>query len=164
MKVFAMSRLFAKHVAETCAYWHSIISITDPNNELPVFPPNEKRIAVLGQHFYDIDFSKKMTPLDEFDMKKIYGHGLFTDDQAREIVAFVRRHIDATKLLIIHCDAGVSRSAGVAGAILKATTGSDEKIFKDPMFIPNMWVYRKVLNAWHEEDDHGREDEGDREV
>jgi len=153
MKVFSMSQLYAVDVAKILTAKHAIISLTDPKSELPEFAPNESRIAVLGQHFYDIDFSKEIYQRDEKEIKRIYGYGLFTDEQAREIVLFVKQYMDNIKALIVHCDAGISRSSGVAAAILKATTGSDEQIFNDPKFIPNMFVYRKVLNAWHKEDE-----------
>jgi len=152
MKVVAVSRLFAVDMAKMIPFPHAIISITDPKQDLPEFGPNANRIAVLGQRFYDLDFTRKIVADDEPELRRIYGFGLFTDEQAKEIVTFVRNHQNQIKLLLVHCDAGVSRSAGVAGAILKAITGSDEKIFKDPRYLPNMWVYRKVLNAWYEEE------------
>jgi predicted protein tyrosine phosphatase len=152
MKVAAMSRLFAESTAKIISVKHAIISITDPKQDLPVFGDNPNRIAVLGQYFYDIDFTKQILKDDEPEIRRIYGFGLFTDEQASEIVAFVKSVQNSVRLLLVHCDAGVSRSAGVAAAILKATTGSDEYIFNNPMYLPNMWVYRKVLNAWLKED------------
>jgi predicted protein tyrosine phosphatase len=155
MKVIATNRLYAVGMAEHISIPHAIISITDPKQDFPEFKENANRIAVLSLVFYDIDFSKKIIADDESEIRRIYGFGLFTDEQADEIVDFVGEHKDKIKLLLVHCEAGVSRSAGVAGAILKATTGSDEKIFKDRRYLPNMWVYRKVLNAWHKEENHG---------
>jgi predicted protein tyrosine phosphatase len=160
MKVIAVNRLYAVGMAKLISIPHAIISITDPKYDLPEFEPNECRIAVLGQRFYDIDFSKKIIADDESEIRRLYGFGLFTDEQADEIVAFVRQHQKRIKLMLVHCDAGVSRSSGVAAAILKATTGSDERIFNDRRYLPNMWVYRKVLNAWYKEESHGGETGG----
>lgn len=150
MKVTATNRLLAIGLAKIFSTPHIIISITDPKADLPEFDTNPNRIAVLGLHFYDIDFSKKIIADDEVEIRKQYGFGLFTDDQAKEVVSFVRQHREAADILLVHCDAGVSRSAGVAAAVLKATTGSDEQIFKNRRYLPNMWVYRKVLNAFME--------------
>lgn len=141
MKVYAMSKLFAVETTKDLPVLHAVISITDLKSPAPDFAPNTQRVAELHQRFYDIDDALKGTE---------YEVGLFTDAQAQEIVAFVRRNMKDVKVLIVNCDAGVSRSAGVAAAILKATTGSDEQIFKDPRYLPNMWVYRKVLNAFME--------------
>lgn len=49
--------------------------------------------------------------------------------------------------VIVHCDAGISRSAGVAAAILKHTTGDDSSIFENGLYDPNLWCYQKTLAA-----------------
>ena len=49
---------------------------------------------------------------------------------------------------IVHCEAGVSRSAGVGAAIMKALNGDDWDVFKNPLKCPNMKCYRTVLNAF----------------
>lgn len=53
---------------------------------------------------------------------------------------------------IVHCDAGISRSSGVAAAILKAKTGDDSQIFNNPKYRPNMRCYRIVLDEFMQED------------
>ena len=50
--------------------------------------------------------------------------------------------------LYVNCAAGISRSAGVAAAISKFYTGDDERFYKE--YIPNRYVYMKVLEALHE--------------
>ena len=70
---------------------------------------------------------------------------LMTDDDAKRVADFVCDHGD-TKI-IVHCDAGISRSAGVAAAILKYLTDDDSAIFDSHRYHPNMWCYRKTLNA-----------------
>ena len=50
--------------------------------------------------------------------------------------------------MIIHCWAGVSRSAAVAAAILKVYTGNDDQIFKSGTYAPNMYVYHKILEGY----------------
>ena len=54
--------------------------------------------------------------------------------------------------MIVHCDAGISRSSGVAAAILKAKTGDDSQIFNNPKYRPNMRCYRIVLDEFMQED------------
>lgn len=54
--------------------------------------------------------------------------------------------------LIVHCSAGISRSAGVAAAIHDALGWSianarDSDVFRDGKFAPNMHCYRTILRA-----------------
>jgi hypothetical protein len=50
-------------------------------------------------------------------------------------------------ILYVHCEAGISRSAGVAAAISKALTGDDAYFFERP-FCPNMNCYKLTLKAF----------------
>ena len=50
----------------------------------------------------------------------------------------------------MHCEAGQSRSAGVAAAIMKYLYNNDTDIFNNRYYKPNMLCYRKVLNAFME--------------
>ena len=69
-------------------------------------------------------------------------------EDGQKIRNFVNKCIRSNiELLIVHCEGGVSRSAGVCAAIMKAVTGDDMDIFSDPHFCPNMTCYRTVLNA-----------------
>ena len=72
---------------------------------------------------------------------------LMTDEDARKVAAFVEAHRDV--YILVHCDAGISRSAGVAAAILKHYTGDDRQVFRSGRHYPNMWCYCKTLNALH---------------
>lgn len=77
---------------------------------------------------------------------------LMSEQDAARIVSFVKKHKDSVDGIIVHCDAGVSRSAGVMAAIMKWLTGDDSKIFSDLRFCPNMWCYRLVLNEFAKEE------------
>lgn len=71
------------------------------------------------------------------------GPDSITVDDARKIRSF----LEANKgyKVIVHCDAGISRSAGVAAAIMKHYNGDDTPIFDNPRYVPNMRCYRKML-------------------
>ena len=56
---------------------------------------------VLRQEFHDID-----VPQEPYD--------LFTPDQALEIIQFVDAHAGNSRGILVHCRAGISRSAAVA--------------------------------------------------
>lgn len=58
-------------------------------------------------------------------------------------------HGGAIERIILHCDAGVSRSPGVAAALSKSLLGDDAEFFR--RYRPNMRVYRTLLNRLHEQ-------------
>lgn len=109
-----------------------IISITDIDSKKVVFAKNSQIKAVLHLSFDDV----------ENDLFRA-----MTCDDAEKIVAFCLKWLPKTDL-IVHCEAGVSRSAGVCAAILKRYEGSDTMIFDNPHFRPNMHCYRRVLDAF----------------
>ena len=69
------------------------------------------------------------------------------EQQAQEIAEFAEKYHDKVELIVVHCDGGVSRSAGCGAAILKYYTGDDSLIFDYSAYRPNMLVYRLVLEA-----------------
>ena len=83
-----------------------------------------------------------------------HGQNLITAGQAEEICRFVLRRRASIDTLIVHCTAGVSRSAAVAAAVLKGLGGSDEEIWNDPRYCLNGLVYTVVLAAF----ENARED------
>lgn len=135
MNVQVMSR------SEAMRYCHKMnntpvimISISDPFTEYPRAPFSTRQNLVA-----DIErlwFTDDDRPCD--------GAELITEADAVQIKRILKRfpHLD----VIVHCDAGTSRSAGVAAAILKAYTGDDSQIFDNPKYKPNMLCYRTVLN------------------
>ena len=72
-------------------------------------------------------------------------------ENAEKIAAFVMINKHNRKHFIVQCDAGVSRSAGVAAALMKYFNGDDSPIFDNPQYCPNMRCYRMVLEALMEE-------------
>ena len=120
-----------------------MISISDPRMEYcaePFISETNKVKDILRLCFSDAD-----QPGPDVYGNPVGINDLMTDDDARRIVGFVCKYQDID--IIVHCDAGISRSAGVAAAILKLLTGSDFQIFDCPYYHPNMWCYRKVINT-----------------
>ena len=120
-----------------------MISISDPYMEYehsPFCTEENNIVAILPLCFADAD-------KPGYD---VYGRtagisDLMKDEDGRKIAAFLKQYPDTE--VIVHCDAGISRSAGVAAAILKYFTGDDSTIFDSARFYPNMWCYRKTLQA-----------------
>jgi len=75
---------------------------------------------------------------------------LIRAEQAEAIRDFVLRYQNEIDVLIIHCTAGVSRSAAVAAAVLAGCGADDGVIWNDPRYQPNPLVYRVVRAAFEE--------------
>lgn len=119
------------------------ISITEPDDPEPVWPKLQANgNGVLALFFDDVD-----------EVDAAYGQTITQEDawRIRDFVVWLNAHADDNDLLVVHCAAGISRSAGVAAAIHEATgwpienaMGSD--VFLDPKFCPNVLCYKTVLN------------------
>lgn len=127
------------------AHTHSsiIVSITDPESERNRFCNRyDNRIRrILHIQFDDIDTEKD-------------GYYPISDDDAIKITEFVKRYADCVDRIIVHCEAGVSRSAGCAAALMKYYFGNDFAIFDNPYYKPNSLVYKKVLTRMFNERDN----------
>lgn len=118
-----------------------IISITSCGGFGAFIIPNRvnKVLDVLHLKFNDTD-----------DISDISGG--ISDTNAINIKDFVNKYKNSKDelKLIVHCEAGQSRSAGVAGAIMKYLYNDDTPIFNKAQYTPNMLCYRKVLNKLFE--------------
>jgi hypothetical protein len=74
--------------------------------------PDEFRLDVLRLRFHDLD----TWPIGLTDRERAHT-ALYSPEQAAQVAAFVRAwpHAD----IVVHCDAGISRSQGMAEAIAK---------------------------------------------
>jgi len=123
----------------------AIISIsTPPGRPLQTSDPIElderHTCHFLPLQYHDMDDTGggKVIPGD--------GYTLFDEEMADQVVDFMEK-AKQCNVLICHCDAGISRSAGTAAAISKYYTGEDQRFFNE--YIPNKLVYRTILNAFY---------------
>lgn len=73
-----------------------------------------------------------------------------TDEDATKIVSFVHEvEKEDIDFIIVNCEAGISRSSGVAAAISKYLINDDNQFFGN-RYVPNIACYRKVLNKFFE--------------
>lgn len=128
-----------KDAAAFCRKPHSlrslIISIRDPDAnhskwDLPIITADNGVQAILPLYFEDTDNDTSMSEKD-----------------AEAIAQFVLQKADTCDLLIVHCEAGMSRSAGTAAALMCWFNGDDSPIFDHAFYRPNTHCYRAVLNA-----------------
>ena len=129
-----MSRSQAQKLSEQTNPSTAIISISDYNTEkCNIVCTEDNNIKdVLFLNFDDIDFNH---------------YYAIQETDAFRIAEFVNRWKNDVRKLVVHCGAGISRSAGVAAAIMKHLYGYDWAIFDNPKYNPNMRCYRLTLNA-----------------
>ena len=111
---------------------HIVISFRDPELEKAELPETNLRVGELYLAFHDLD-------------EKCGDYKLFTKDDAKEIWKFINKHLSEIEMIIVNCEAGISRSSAVAAAISKILNGNDDDFFK--YFIPNRLVYRKMMEV-----------------
>jgi predicted protein tyrosine phosphatase len=137
MQYFVMDRNHAKeysfghHVEKSI-----IISITDIDKNPVQFQYNPSNGIIAIKHL----------AFDDVEQGEI---NCITDADAMSIVDFIYDWKDKCDFIIVHCEAGQSRSAGVCAAIMKYIENDDWPIFDNPKYTPNMTCYRKVLNAFY---------------
>jgi predicted protein tyrosine phosphatase len=110
----------------------AIISITDPESPSPRF---------IGK--YD-----KMLSLKFWDVtEKHFGWEPMSPEQAEAVVAFLDEVVAAgINDMVVHCEAGISRSAGTASAIWRILGESDAQAYTGRHF-PNTLVQRMIARA-----------------
>ena len=121
----------------------AIISISTPGDEKTEFDSNNKTIKdILYLEFYDISYNSQ---------EIFKGYEPMTDEDAVKIKDFVLKWKDKVDTLWVHCDAGISRSAGIAAGIIEALGEDNSYIFDSKMYFPNLLCYRKTLNSFNTE-------------
>ena len=134
MKFQVMSRANArKHSFDPAIDKCVIISINDTFIEANKFNNNPKIKSVCSLFFNDVEGRET-------------GHMVRED--ADKIIEFVNNNLNDVDEIIVHCGAGVSRSAGVCAALMLILTGDDSAIFNDNRYRPNMHCYRLVLESY----------------
>lgn len=110
-----------------------IISINGTDETLNQFHTNPAIKAVCSLVFNDVGGSDP---------------NCMTREDADKIISFVNQHVNSVDEIIVHCGAGVSRSAGVCAALMMIINGNDSDIFNNSRFCPNMHCYRLVLESY----------------
>ena len=113
---------------------HIIISITDPFDVPANLFPNDNCKGILKLSFHDID-SEVIADKHKLE--------LFTREQARKILDFVDANINDVELIIVACEAGISRSAGCCAALSEIYNGHDSGFFRT--HIPNRFVFKQLM-------------------
>jgi len=95
----------------------------------------------------------KYTAIDHLNLnvddinKETEGFVLFNNSHAKQILDFIDKYKDVD-IIIVQCDAGISRSAAVAAALSKIFDQEDFRYFKQ--YASNMHIYKTILNLYNE--------------
>ena len=139
------------------------ISITDPGSEKIKIGGWRNFVDILPIQFHDVDHRIRK----QKDCKMCNGTGksdlfpdvngghcyactdkmdikLFDESYANKILEFVSTYALDVDLIVVHCEAGISRSAGCAAALSLIYNKEDQYYFDN--YLPNMLVYRKIIN------------------
>lgn len=116
----------------------AVISITDPGSDRAAMA-QANLAGRINLQFWDLT----LEPGD--------GRPIFTAKMARQVLDFVERDCGRAQLLLIHCEAGISRSTGLGNA-LGRVLGLDVHHQNAPFLNPNLLVMRVLLKEAGQED------------
>lgn len=134
MKIIVKNKGSARsfEAPEDCQSW-AAISVSSKPETWPDLNQN-KLIDWLKLSFDDIDY--------------FIGNNyvLFDETYADKILNFIEKnkHVD---ILLVHCEAGISRSPAIAAAISKIYLGYKEDQIYFEKYSPNMLVYKILLDV-----------------
>ncbi len=114
---------------------HIVISITSAPEDVARIPASPMLVGILRLSFADVESAGD-------DPRLV----VFSEEHARSIHDFVVAHQGEIERILVHCDAGVSRSPAVAAALTRAFGQDDAPWFE--RYRPNQRVYRGVLAAF----------------
>ena len=115
---------------------HILISITSSPDDMARVRSNPACLGILRLSFVDAESAS-----DQYTERD-----LFSREHATMIWSFVLQHRLDIERIIVHCDAGVSRSPAVGAALARVFNGSDAEFFGG-RYRPNMRVYRMLLET-----------------
>ena len=128
-----LGRYHAERTAPTKPY--IVVSVSNPDASEVVLIDSPLCRAVLRLRFHDRNRPSPNHP------DKV----LMTEADAHAILAFVEQYLPFVETIVCQCDAGLSRSAGLAAALSRILQNDDRYFFQ--RFAPNEWVYQKLLEA-----------------
>lgn len=123
----------------------AVISVSTHRSEFARLS-EDNRVGLLQLSFHDIA-NERISQTDA------YRGLLFTKEQAKEVLDFVKEVLPQIEILLVHCEAGMSRSPAIAAAIAHVLWGPEaDKVYFDK-YIPNSFVYKTLLEVHYDNDE-----------
>jgi len=121
------------------------ISIRSPHTKKPILASDPNRKAVLYLLFHDVDKIEGSLQQALHEMCGKAKPVLFSEAQAKMILRFVEKWKDQVESIVINCEAGISRSAGVAAAIAAIYQLDDTPAYRGKA--PNVHVKSTLMKV-----------------
>lgn len=116
----------------------AVISISDIDSPSIIFCKNNNIKGICKIHFNDVEKGTS---------------GCITKESAKYLADFINTYKDKVEQFVVHCNMGISRSAGIGAAIMKYLNGDDTPVFENPRYVPNMTCYSMLLREFMPIDD-----------
>lgn len=138
-KLVVMSRDRAESYRLKKEVPHAIVSIGAPGDKPAKLRNYRCLLGVLRLSFDDAEV--------KFRSRSGYENTLIDDEQAEQIIRFALGMRDrGVKLIICHCEAGISRSSATAAGLAHLFRKRTKRFFRYP-YSPNALVYKKLIAA-----------------
>ena len=116
-----------------------VISVTDPEQPAAKIAESPYLRGILRLKFHDIGKPSRIAEQFAANTTDIS----MSEKDACEILSFVAEHLSGVKLIVCHCEQGVSRSAATAAALSRILQNEDDFFLQN--YWPNRWVYDLLL-------------------
>lgn len=148
MKFLVCSRREVEALSPITDVNHAFISVRTPGDPDEVrLPRSEKTKASYHLDFHDIDLpGKDVTPEYLAEISKLR---LFDESMAEMLLGYIEKWSKTLdlELIVVHCDAGISRSPAIAAALERTIFNGDDAEFFEH-FHPNRRVYQTILRTF----------------
>lgn len=142
VKIQVLSKSMAS-IFDPSENW-ACISIVTKEGDWPDFVKSQPS-HLLKMRFADLDMThQELQEHYKGQTTESYGTPFFSQNMAKQILDFYLEVREKVDTLLVHCEAGWSRSPGVAGALSKIFLGDDMYFFNN--YSPNRFVYRLIIN------------------
>lgn len=149
--MYKFTTFISKRVAEqvrinTLSSTSILVSLNSPQGTVGSFTPNLNEAAwskIMRLEFHDADANYHSIDNRIAELAATNQISLFTEQQAIEILGFLKEHQDTHDNAIVHCEGGISRSAAVSKFIAQIY----KLDFNDSYSLYNRLVYSTLLRV-----------------
>ena len=128
---------------------YGLEEFAERNDTYAVISIQDTHIEGFGVRFCENRYCKGVLTLLFDDIEQeVSGAKLFSEDQAIQIIDFVKQHEDVDTMLV-HCYGGESRSRAVGAFIVEMFGKKDSRYLTSGH--PNRHVYRVLKQVWRKE-------------